>query len=132
MSNFIVPTGSWSRGPRSTPFIPAANSTLLHQVARKGNLAAARYLIARGADPNVVSNVRPAKPCHYGSAFANFDVMNFLIDSGSEITDKDAAYCGRLDKVAVLSPENDLELLEQTIGNPNSGGKSYTPAPNGR
>lgn len=115
------------KGAEIDPIRPGCDSTLLHQVARKGNLAAAHYLIARGADPNVVSNVRPAKPCHYGSAFANFEVMNFLIDSGSEITAKDAAYCGRLDKIVGLSSETDLELLEQTIGTRTPVGKPIHP-----
>lgn len=93
-----------------------ADSTLLHQVARRGALAMAQFLIARGADPNILGKAVPVAPFQYGAAHANPPVLHYLIDLTAEVSNTEAAYCGRLDRIARLQDYDPWTLLEQTIG----------------
>lgn len=103
------------RGVRLDRIPDGADSTLLHQVARRGSLSMARYLVTRGADLNVLGEAHPVPPFHYACAHAKWDVMNYLIDAGSKLNDQAAAYCGRLDRIASLK-DGGAELLRETVG----------------
>ena len=116
------------RGAQPDLISPGCDSTLLHQVARRGRLSMARFLVERGADLNALGTTHPVSPFQYACAHAQYDMMNYLIDCGSRITLAQAAYCGRRDKVMQANPaEYDLELILQTIGGQTVLGRAFPP-----
>jgi ankyrin repeat protein len=106
-----------------------SDSTLLHQVAYRGKLPMAMYLVARGADLNIPSPVYQGTPFQYGFVHGKPDIMNYLIDQGSEISLRTAAHCGRLDIVIKRWDEcQDPEtLLKETVGDKTAVGKPIHP-----
>lgn len=106
-----------------------ADSTLLHQVAYRGRLTMAMYLVSRGANLDIPSPVHKGKPFEYGFVHAHPEIMNYLIDQGSRVSLEAAACCGRLDLVMKRWQETDdlSSLLETTQGNKTPVGKEIHP-----
>jgi len=106
-----------------------ADSTLLHQVAYRGKLPMAMYLVARGADLDIPSPVYKGTPFQYAFVHGKPDIMNYLIDQGSEISLPTAAQCGRLDIVLKRWDEctDPRALLQETVGDRTAVGKPIHP-----
>lgn len=64
------------------------NETLLHKVARSGNIETAKYLIERGANVNAI-DVDGGTPLHYAACNAHLEIVKLLIDNGADINAQD-------------------------------------------
>ena len=106
-----------------------ADSTLLHQVAYRGRLIMAMYLVHKGANLDIPSPVYKGTPFQYGFVHAHPDTMNYLIDQGSTVSLEAAVCCGRLDLVMERWQESeDLEaLIKHAEGDKTPVGKDIHP-----
>ena len=96
----------------------------LHHAAYWGSLPMAMYLVSKGADLHITEE-NNATPADYAVGHVHPEVMNYLVDMGTELSLDKAAYYGRLDRVMAAYQQCDdaAGLLRFTIGNKGPVGK---------
>lgn len=101
-----------------------AGWSCLHHAAYWGSLPMAMYLFSKGADLHVTEE-NDAIPADYGVGHVHPEVMNYLVDMGTNISLDRAAHYGRLDKVIrdYAQCDDKARLLMSTIGNNGPVGK---------
>lgn len=84
----------------------------------------AMYLVSKSADLHVTEE-NNATPADYGVGHVHPEVMNYLVDMGTNLSLEAATHYGRLDKVMLGYAQCDdkARLLMLTIGNTGPVGK---------
>jgi ankyrin repeat protein len=74
----------------------AAHSGALHLLAKRGDVEAVRWLLARGADPNARWSHWDAEvtPLHLAAAQGNVDVVRLLLAAGADPSIRDSKHDG--------------------------------------
>jgi ankyrin repeat protein len=94
------------------------------RAAARGETAAVKNLLAKGADPNVASSEQGVTALMFAAYFGHVDIVNALVQKGARVDAKDGGGSGPIDWAAVGGRKEIAKLFSAKGAqlNPNGGG----------